>query len=230
MARLVLGVDACKSGWVGISLRAGDVRGWHAPVIAELVDRVAAHTVPDAVAIDIPIGLPSGGARRADGMAREYLGARRSSVFPTLVRAAYEAETFREAFDAQVAATGKGMSQQAWGLRYKELDVDTWLERPSAVSVVVECHPEVSFAAMNGGTAVPHSKKTWSGQARRMELLAAEGIVVPSELGDVGRVPADDILDAAAAAWTARRVAEGRAVSLPEEPEQFGSRRAAIMY
>ncbi|WP_216853838.1 DUF429 domain-containing protein [Phytoactinopolyspora halotolerans] len=230
MTGLVLGVDACRTGWVGVSLSGDDIRGWHAVTIAELADAVGAHAVPSVVAIDIPIGLPSHGPRRADVLARERLGVRRFSVFATLVREAYEAETYEAALEAQQAATGKGMSRQAWGLRHKVLDVDGWLEHPQRIGVVVECHPELSFATMNGGAPVPYGKKTWSGQARRRELLASAGIVVPAEFGDAGTVPPDDVLDAAAAAWTARRVAEGRAESLPETPERFADRLAAITF
>jgi len=40
--------------------------------------------------------------------------------------------------------------------------------------------------------------------------------------GEVGaEVAVDDILDAAVAAWTARRVARGQALSMPDPPEIF---------
>ncbi|NUP38908.1 MAG: DUF429 domain-containing protein, partial [Streptomyces sp.] len=39
------------------------------------------------------------------------------------------------------------------------------------------------------------------------------------ELGPAGRVPPDDVLDAAAAAWSAHRIALGTAASLPDPPE-----------
>ena len=86
---------------------------------------------------------------------------------------------------------------------------------------VVEVHPEVSFAEM-GGRPVAWSKRTWRGQHERRRLLAAHGLAVPDELGPLGEVsPADDILDAAAVAWTALRVARGQAFSLPATAEVF---------
>jgi predicted RNase H-like nuclease len=90
-AERVLGVDACKAGWVGIALSGRTITAYTAAHVDELV--AAAHTdgSVDVVAIDMPIGLPDDGTRRADGLARAAVGPRRSSVFITPVRAALEA-------------------------------------------------------------------------------------------------------------------------------------------
>src|SRR3712207_3556125 len=53
------------------------------------------------------------------------------------------------------------------------------------------------------GAPLAYAKKTWSGQARRRELLARHGIVLPDMLGPAGQAPPDDVLDAAAVAWSA---------------------------
>ncbi|MFI6764988.1 DUF429 domain-containing protein [Streptomyces sp. NPDC050355] len=54
---------------------------------------------------------------------------------------------------------------------------------------------------------------------------------LPDDLGDAGRTPPDDVLDAAAAAWTAHRIACGRARSVPNPPERdAGGRPVAIWY
>ncbi len=50
----------------------------------------------------------------------------------------------------------------------------------------------------------------------RRAWLRSAGIELPDEIGEAGSVPADDLLDAGAAAWTARRVVNGQAVPLPE--------------
>ena len=85
---------------------------------------------------------------------------------------------------------------------------------------VIEMHPEVSFREL-AGEPVPESKHTAAGLARRRELLAAAGIVLP---GAVPGVPEADLLDAAAGAWTAARYAEGRANPFPpEHRERLGA-------
>ena len=91
----VLGVDACPSGWVGIVVGVDSQLGavW-AKTIDQLVAEVDDLTV---AAIDIPIGLPTTGVRACDREAREFLGARRSSVFFTPIRDVLEAATFEEA-------------------------------------------------------------------------------------------------------------------------------------
>ena len=53
----------------------------------------------------------------------------------------------------------------------------------------------------------------------RRALLAGAGVRLPDDLAGAGAVPADDILDAAAAAWTARRIVSGEASSMPSPPE-----------
>jgi len=75
--------------------------------------------------------------------------------------------------------------------------------------------------ALAGGP-LPYPKKTWAGQALRRSLLRDAGVVLGDALGPADRVPVDDVLDAAVAAWTARRVALGTARSLPSPPEDVG--------
>ena len=107
--------------------------------------------------------------------------------------------------------------RQAFGLRVKVLEVDGF--RRAGGRAVLEVHPELSFAAM-AGAPLASSKKTWAGAAARYRLLTEHGIALPTDLGpDPGRAGVDDVLDAAAAAWTARRVQSGDAFSLPDPPE-----------
>jgi predicted RNase H-like nuclease len=94
-----------------------------------------------------------------------------------------------------------------------------------------EVHPEVSFWAL-AGTPLRAGKHSWTGQAERQALLEAAGIVIPTELGWAGLVArADDVLDAAVAAWSAQRIASGHGRSLPDPPERDSeSRPIAIWY
>ena len=61
-----------------------------------------------------------------------------------------------------------------------------------------------------------------------MALLQKRGINIDrGTLGKAAMVPLDDLLDAAACAWTAARK---DAVSLPSPPEALGGLRVAIWY
>lgn len=85
------------------------------------------------------------------------------------------------------------------------------------------------FARMHG-RPLTSRKSTWAGGEARRGLLAQHGIVLSGELGLAGpRTGVDDVLDAGAVAWTARRWVAGQAESLPDPPEVFSDGwRAAI--
>lgn len=215
----VLGVDACKAGWIGIALEEGRTTAHFAPTIGELVRLAEAGGGLAVVAVDIPIGLPDNGRRQADVLARLAVGPRWPSVFLTPVRAALEAEDYRFALEISHRLTGQGISRQAFALREKLLQVDHWIR--GTPHRVVEVHPEVCFARLSG-TPLSSRKSTWAGAAQRRALLAGAGIVLADDLGPAGAMSAvDDVLDAAAAAWTARRVATGQAHCLPDPPQRF---------
>ena len=217
----VLGVDACPAGWVGVvldpKLRATVF------VAADITSLLALvreqHDVP-VVAVDIPIGLPDAGGRRADAEARTALVGKASSVFSTPVRSALEAATYAEAREANLAATDgrTSVSAQAYALRDKVLEVDEWV-RSGPGTHVIEVHPELSFARMAGGPVLARKKDSEGVRARR-EALAAHGIVAPPWFRGAG-FGEDDLLDACAVAWTAVRHALGVSESLPGEPEVF---------
>lgn len=124
---------------------------------------------------------------------------------------------------------GVGLSRQSYALREKILEVDALARSEPRVH---EVHPEISFRAMAGESVdVWFPKKTWNGLAQRRRCLAEAGIVVPNDLQGAGRAAADDVLDAAAAAWSARRIATGRASTLPDPPQRSADGRPiAIWY
>ena len=224
----VLGVDGCPGGWVGAVLVPGAPRPRVvvAPTIAELVETVRADVAIAVVGIDIPIGLPDATVRQADVLARRELPGRASSVFTTLTRAAYLADTRADADAVNRGLSGQGVGAQAFALRAKILEVDAWLRSRPTVDVV-EVHPEVSFTAMSG--APLPSKRTPDGQAARLEALATAGLARPSVLSGSGYA-SDDVLDACAVAWSAHRRAVGEARTLPDPPEVFSDGiRAAIV-
>ncbi|WP_212844383.1 DUF429 domain-containing protein [Catellatospora sp. IY07-71] len=219
MTGRVLGVDACRAGWVGIVLDSDAVTAHFGATIATLVAEAEKTGPVEVVGVDIPIGLADDGPRAADLHAYAKAGIRRSSVFITPVRRAVEAADYAAAAAVHRELGLKGISQQAFHLRAKILDVDGWVR--GRTHRVVEVHPELSFAAMAGGP-LAFRKSSWAGVEQRRVLLAAEGVLPAGDLGTAGATAGvDDVLDAAAAAWSARRVLAGQAGSLPPEPEFF---------
>jgi predicted RNase H-like nuclease len=223
----VLGVDACRTGWIGVVLAdtGAPIRAVQGRHIADLVADAGS---VDVVGIDIPVGLAISGRRQADELVRAMLGARWQSLFMTPVRAALLMPGPAEANTRNRELTGYGVSRQAFALAGRILQVDEWLA--DCRIPVVEVHPELCFATM-AGAPLADSKKTWAGMVARRALLARQGIAVPDELGRPGALAAtDDVLDAAAVAWTARRVAGGIARSYPDPPERFEDGSSAAIW
>ncbi len=203
---VVAGVDGYRKGWVAVSVDpSGDVEVSTHSSFAEVLALRA-----QVIAVDIPIDPTGQGARRADSGARAFVGGRASSVFATPPRAALEAATFSEANELARTITGKGLSQQAFGLRQKLLEVH---EHAAGDERIVEMHPEVSFCEL-AGAPLGESKHTAEGLARRRALLSGVGIELPKA---VHGVPEVDLLDAAVGAWPAARYARGNARAFPPE-------------
>jgi len=217
----VLGADACPGAWIGIAVCGPDVRAYLDTEIEALVAQAAADGPLAVVGIDMPIGLADSGHRRADVLARAAAGPRWQSVFMTPVRTALQAGDYATAQAENRRLGGGGISRQAFGLRAKIGQVDRWIRTPPAGLRVVEAHPELSFGAM-AGAPLPERKSTWAGVVRRRQLLASHGIALPDGLGAPGQTAGpDDVLDAAAVAWTAARVASDHARCLPDPPDRF---------
>lgn len=226
---LTVGIDACRTGWVAIVLQDGEVA---TAVIAKTLTAIVSDR-PDAMAIgvDMPLGLVDQGWRQADRLAAARLGASRSRLFLVPPRAAWACGSYQAALAVcrELTNPPAGFSRQAWALKAKLWEANALYalgDHP-----VFEVHPEISFAELNGGTPVTASKKTWNGQMIRRALLADAGIRLPSDLANAGNAAPDDILDAAAAAWTATRIASHQATSLPQPPETGSDGRpVAIWY
>lgn len=212
---VVVGVDGCAAGWVAVAWRGARVEAR----VFETFDAVmAAWADASVIGVDMPVGLVARGPRSADAAARAYLAGsgRSASVFSVPPRRAVAATTYAEACRRALADSGKQISQQSFRLFAKIREVDAYVADPR----VVEVHPECSFATMAGAPARRANKKTWAGAAVRRALLAAAGLEVPAEFPGADRVGLDDVLDAAAVAWTARRVSRGEARALPPAPAE----------
>jgi predicted RNase H-like nuclease len=215
---LVAGADVWKGRWVVVVLEDGSYsRAFVATTIeeavVELVDAVA-------IGIDMPIGLPHGGDRRpADLKARDFVEARRNSVFFTPSAELLEKET---AADANVLAKERGwpgLAAQSFALKRQILAVQPLA---AANDRIWEVHPEVSFAEAHG-RPLEWSKSTWNGIALRRGILEREGIELPADLGPGGLADVADVLDAAIAAWSARRIAAGEGQALPTGSQRIGA-------
>src|ERR1700691_4013563 len=120
---LVAGVDGCRAGWIAFKIELPSLA-----TSVEVIDFPSLLTNrPSYLAflgIDIPIGLLDG-SRACDKAARKLLGQPRgTSVFAAPCRAALTAKTHAEASAINRKMTGRGLSQQAFGIVSKIKQVD----------------------------------------------------------------------------------------------------------
>lgn len=229
---IVVGVDGCKAGWVAA---AWDTRKESMALsthgnFEELMD---AFPSAKAIAVDIPIGLIE--CRRAcDVEARAVLRCRKSSVFPAPDPRVACMTDYWEANGGSWKDCGKGVSRQAFGIFPKVCEVNR-LMTPELQDRIVEVHPELCFWAMKGYEEVCPPKRSGEGYLERRALLQAnlalsEEAWATVDLGIRGAQP-DDVLDALAASWTARRWVNGLFGRFPEVEEKDGrGLRAEIVY
>ena len=112
------------------------------------------------------------------------------------------AKPFAAAVAESVRQSGTGISQQAYALRTKIFEVEELLD-----------------AAMDPTIS---SKRTWAGLEERRLILANQGLAIEGPMLPGGtHAGVDDILDAAIAAWSARRLIAGIGESFPSHPDQF---------
>jgi predicted RNase H-like nuclease len=122
-----------------------------------------------------------------------------------------DAGSYAEACRVARAASGKALSVQAWNLVPAIRSLDTALGVPPDHRVV-EVHPELAFRALDLRVDAP--KASARGLAQRVRALEPVMDVLDALAAAPPRVPAADALDACAAAWSARRIADGRAECL----------------
>jgi predicted RNase H-like nuclease len=202
----VLGVDGWRGAWVGALLDG------HSVTVLALPDVAAVLAVPEVelVAIDMPIGLSEDGVRACDVAAAKRLhglGAA-GSVFPTPVRAVLATDDYAEARVLSRAATDppRAPSAQAFQLVKAIRQLDEALGDPPT-GRVVEVHPELAFRAIDGN--VRDRKGSARGTMQRLRALRAVMDVEAALAEAPDGVPVVDALDACAAAWSARRLADG---------------------
>jgi len=235
---LVAGVDGCPAGWL-VVFRSTSGERPQAKIFGTFLEVIA--NEPVVIAVDIPVGLPDvsqRGGRKADREARAKLGpARQSSVFPAPSRATLKATTFEEACDIELenSTPPKKVSQQVFNILKKIAEVDRVARLHPGL--IYECHPEVSFLAMNNGTPMQLPKKvsrrksptglSGAGLNERRQYLTQNGYTdefLDTKIGSAADYGKDDLLDACAAAWTAERICLGASnlIVLPKGPDPDG--------
>ena len=123
---------------------------------------------------------------------------------------------------------GGGISKQAWNITPKIREVDNWMT-PRRQNRIFEAHPELAFAALNGGEPLP-SKKSEIGESARRRILHEHGFSqVLDQARDIPRRLAaiDDVLDAAVLCVVAQRIVQGTAECLTD-PGQRDAKNLAM--
>jgi predicted RNase H-like nuclease len=214
---LLVGVDGCPGGWIAVTESRGRL---DARVYADWANLMQAVGHGAVIAVDIPIGLAANGARTCDLEARRYLETPRgSSVFPAPARACLTPGSYELLSARHRRVDGRGLSKQAFNLLPKIREVDQYLlQHPQDHSRVREVHPEVSFATWNDGRALVYRKTHVSGRGERERLIDSiwngERERMWTRIKGTG-CRRDDLNDALAALWTARRIARGTARRMP---------------
>ncbi len=208
-------MDGVPGGWVVAHVGPGVT--WS--VCPDAASVLAATAGCAAVGVDIPLGLPVGGARRAcDVAAAAALGRARSSVFACPPRAVLAEATYEGACAVARRTTGRAISLQSFHIGAKIREWDGLVDRPAHV---VEVHPELALRRLAPDVDFA-PKKSARGAGQRIAALARWLPIGPALADLPAGARLDDVLDALAAAWSATRVARGEAERLGEELDDRG--------
>ena len=219
----VLGVDGWRGAWVGALLDGRSL------TLLALPDAAAVLAVPDVdvIAIDMPIGLSDDGVRTCDVEARRRLGPAGSSVFPAPVRPVLATRSYADACAVSLRARGKSLSIQSFNLMPSIRALDEALGNP-ADPRVHEVHPELSFRALD--PRVVDRKASRPGVAQRIRALQRVMDVLDALAEAPPEVPMVDALDACTDAWSAQRIADGRAESVGDDRRDARGRPMRISF
>lgn len=225
---VVVGVDGCKGGWcvASATITSSSVSGETCEVFENFEAVIERFSDCRAMCVDIPIGLldrAQPGGREVDSWARRELGSRKaSSVFSAPIRPVLSSKSYEEALAISRGSSDvrRGLSKQAHAILPKITEVDRLLT-PALQAKVVEVHPEVCFSWMKAGVNV-EKKRLAEGHSARLAALREAGFgfvdAAIQRLARCAGVGKDDIVDAHAALWTARRFALAQAERFPRNP------------
>ena len=222
-----VGVDGCKAGWFSVGLDDDD--GYEVKLIAEFCDLLKHYANASLVLVDVPIGLyaDSQSIKRAcDTKARKHLaksGGSTGSVFPApnrkLAHAVMNGKVkyvkgqvvYADGGKAVKSEWGKGVNSQTISIAPATAEVDEVMTGPNGHRLinVREVHPEICFRKLSDECTLPN-KKTSQGESERISILKCFEKGAERIIGEAytkfrwKSVARDDIIDALAAAVTAR--------------------------
>ena len=220
----VAGADGCPRGWL-VVFRSTSGQSPRAEIFEKIADAFTAPEQPKIIAIDIPIGLPAvsqEGGRSADREARKMLSLRQSSIFPAPSRPVLRARSFKEAkaIEQRNSKPPKMLTKQVSNILSKIREVDAIAALHSGR--IFECHPEVSFWAMNNKNEMSLPKRKSQGFDERCNILAQNKFAhsfLTTRVGSYKEHSRDDLTDACVAAWTAERILRKQAIRFPAKSD-----------
>ena len=219
---LIIGIDGCKAGWFSVWQDYED--RIQSSIFENLVDlkKFFSHEDYLIIGIDMPVILGDEIPRKADQLARKMLAKKASSIFTAPTPHMLQQDSYENASLVSKRQFGKSISLQSWYLFPKIKDVQTIIDHKNIK--IYEIHPELSFRAMNNEAVVLESKKSAQGFDIRKALLdqyfprfnfeTLRNQYLKKEVVD------DDILDAIAVLWSAKRIQANKASFIPKIPEK----------
>ena len=219
---VIIGIDGCKSGW--FSIWENQDKSIHSSVFSNLneLKNFFKNESQLILGIDMPVVLSEVIPRQADQLARKLLSKKASSVFTAPTPEMLDQPNYEKASLVSKRLFGKSMSLQSWYLFPKIKDVQTMIHHEDMQ--IYEIHPELSFRAMNNEQVILESKKTQEGFALRNALLSMhfKNFIFEDIRNQHARkdVMDNDILDALAVLWSAKRIQSNQASYLPQAPEK----------
>ena len=208
---LSIGIDGCKGGWLAVSMTSLKIQ--RITLLENISKTNSIFSKADQIWIDMPIGLSEGNSHRdLEAHVRPLLRPNRtSSVFtPPCREAVYQAD-YQSAKETNFKQCGKRISIQSWNITPKIRELDSWLlEDISRQEHIFEAHPELCFAALNGGKPLATRKQNPEGIEQRLTLLSTYQPEVKTAFQQAltqfpGKsVKKDDLLDAICLALSAQ--------------------------